>query len=96
MTSEPQPTVGFIGLGAMGSRMASNVAAAGFEMICFDAAGTEARAPAGAGIAANVGAVAVAADVIIFSLPNGDISASFFLAIRRQKAGATATPTTAV
>ena len=75
-TDQQQPIVGFIGLGAMGSRMAANVAAAGFEMICFDAAGTEARAPEGAKIGANVGAVAAAAEVIILSLPNGDISAS--------------------
>jgi 3-hydroxyisobutyrate dehydrogenase-like beta-hydroxyacid dehydrogenase len=68
--------VGFIGLGAMGSRMAANVAKAGFEMICFDVAGTEARAPEGAKIGASVGAVAAAADVIILSLPNGDISAA--------------------
>jgi 3-hydroxyisobutyrate dehydrogenase len=76
MTSEHNPTIGFIGLGAMGSRMAVNVAAAGFPMICFDAAGTEERAPAGAAVAASVGAVAAKAEIIILSLPNGAISAS--------------------
>ncbi len=70
-----QPVVGFIGLGAMGSRMAANVAKAGFQMICFDVAGTKDRAPDSARIAASVGAVAREADVIILSLPNGDISA---------------------
>ena len=74
--SEGQPIVGFIGLGAMGSRMAANVAKAGFQMICFDVAGTEARAPAGAEAAASVGAVAAKAEVIILSLPNGDILAA--------------------
>ena len=76
MASEQQPTIGFIGLGAMGSRMAANVAAAGFPMICFDVAGTKERAPEGAAIGASVGAVAAAAEVIILSLPNGAISAS--------------------
>ncbi|MDA1100403.1 MAG: NAD(P)-dependent oxidoreductase [Proteobacteria bacterium] len=76
MTVEQQPTIGFIGLGAMGSRMAANVAAAGFPMICFDVAGTRERAPAGAFIGASVGAVAAAAEIIILSLPNGAVSAS--------------------
>ncbi len=75
MASE-QPIVGFIGLGAMGSRMAANVAKAGFEMICYDLAGTRERAPEGAGIATSVGAVAAEAEVIILSLPNGDVSAA--------------------
>lgn len=76
MTSAQQPTIGFIGLGAMGSRMAANVAAAGFPMICFDVAGTRERAPGGAAIGASVGAVAAQAEIIILSLPNGAVSAS--------------------
>ena len=76
MPPTDKPTVGFIGLGAMGSRMAANIAAAGFPMICFDVSGTEDRAPDGATIAASVGAVAAAAEVIILSLPNGAISAA--------------------
>jgi len=76
MDPKQQPIVGFIGLGAMGNRMAANVAAAGFKMICFDVAGTEERAPEGTAIAASVGGVAAKADVIILSLPNGDISAA--------------------
>ncbi|NQV60221.1 MAG: NAD(P)-dependent oxidoreductase [Alphaproteobacteria bacterium] len=76
MASEQNPLIGFIGLGAMGSRMAANVAAAGFPMICFDVAGTKDRAPEGAAIAASVGAVAAAAEIIILSLPNGAVSAS--------------------
>ena len=42
------PTLGFIGLGNMGGPMAHNLAAAGHEVVCFDAAGTEALAPPGA------------------------------------------------
>ena len=76
MASEEKPTIGFIGLGAMGGRMAANIAAAGFPMICFDAAGTKERAPKGARVGASVGAVAAEAEIIIFSLPNGDVSAS--------------------
>lgn len=68
--------VGFIGLGAMGSRMAANVAAVGLDLICFDAAGTRDRAPEGARIAASVAEVAGAADVVIFSLPDGKASAA--------------------
>ena len=68
--------IGFIGLGAMGSRMAANVAKAGFELICYDAAGTAERAPQGARAAASVAAVAAEADVVFMSLPDGAISAS--------------------
>jgi 3-hydroxyisobutyrate dehydrogenase-like beta-hydroxyacid dehydrogenase len=68
--------VGFIGLGAMGSRMAANVARAGLDLICFDAAGTAERAPEGAKIAKSVAEVANVADVVIFSLPDGKVSAT--------------------
>ena len=68
--------IGFVGLGAMGSRMAANVAKAGFEMICFDAAGTAERAPAGAVAAGSVAEVAAQADIVFLSLPDGKISAS--------------------
>ncbi|MCS5606171.1 MAG: NAD(P)-binding domain-containing protein, partial [Alphaproteobacteria bacterium] len=68
--------IGFIGLGAMGSRMAENVAKAGFELICYDVAGTKERAPKDAKIGTSVGAVAAAAEVVILSLPNGDVSAA--------------------
>ena len=76
MAPEQHPTIGFIGLGAMGSRMAANVAAAGFPMICFDVAGSKERAPEGTAVGATVGAVAAQAEIIILSLPNGAISAS--------------------
>jgi len=69
-------TVGFVGLGAMGSRMAANVAAAGLDLICYDAAGTAERAPEGAGVAGSVAEVAAVADVVVFSLPDGKISAA--------------------
>ena len=34
---------GFVGVGAMGGPMAANIAAAGFDLIVYDTAGTEAR-----------------------------------------------------
>ena len=40
--------LGFIGLGQMGGPMAANIAANGFDLIVYDRAGTELRAPAGA------------------------------------------------
>jgi 3-hydroxyisobutyrate dehydrogenase-like beta-hydroxyacid dehydrogenase len=67
--------VGFIGLGAMGSRMTANLAAAGFDLVCFDAAGTEQRMPKGAAAASSARDVAAGADVILLSLPDGAASA---------------------
>ena len=64
-------SVGFIGLGAMGSRMAANVQNAGFSLVCYDSAGTVERAPAGADTAHSVTEVAQAADVVLLSLPDG-------------------------
>ena len=76
MVAEFRPMLGFIGLGAMGSRMAENIAKAGFELICYDVAGTRERAPKDAKIGTSVGAVAAAAEVVILSLPNGEVSAA--------------------
>ena len=61
MAAEFRPMVGFIGLGAMGSRMAENVTKAGFKLICYDVAGTKERAPKDAKIGTSVSAVAAAA-----------------------------------
>lgn len=64
-------TVGFLGLGKIGSPMAANVAAAGFDLVCFDIAGTVGRLPAGAVAAGSVAEVAGRADTILMSLPDG-------------------------
>ena len=40
--------LGFVGLGNMGGPMAANLAAAGFTLVCFEAAGTAERMPPGA------------------------------------------------
>ena len=64
-------TVGFIGLGNMGSRMAANVQRAGYPMVVHDvrpeAAGD--LVAAGAALAASPRDVAARADVILTSLP---------------------------
>ena len=64
-------TIGFVGLGNMGKPMADNVAAAGHDMVCFDAVGTDGRLPAGASAAASVSDVAQRADTVMLSVPDG-------------------------
>jgi 3-hydroxyisobutyrate dehydrogenase-like beta-hydroxyacid dehydrogenase len=63
--------VGFVGLGNMGRPMATNVAKAGFELICFDAAGTQERLPDGAIPAASLTDVFARADTVLLSVPDG-------------------------
>jgi 3-hydroxyisobutyrate dehydrogenase-like beta-hydroxyacid dehydrogenase len=64
-------TVGFLGLGNMGRPMATNVAAAGFDLLCYDAAGTAERLPPGARAAATADEVFAGADLVLLSLPAG-------------------------
>ncbi|MEM7041364.1 MAG: NAD(P)-dependent oxidoreductase [Pseudomonadota bacterium] len=68
-----QPTIGWIGLGQMGHRMAQHVANAGYPLIVADAASTD-LAPEGATIAASNHDVAERADIVILSLPDGAAS----------------------
>ncbi len=70
--SEPA-TIGFIGLGNMGGPMAANIAAAGFDLVCFDAAGTESRLPDGGRAAASATDLFRAAHTVFLSLPDGRI-----------------------
>jgi 2-hydroxy-3-oxopropionate reductase len=65
-------TVGFIGLGIMGSPMASNLLRAGFDVIGYDAvpASTQRLADAGGTVAAGISQATVDADVVITMLPN--------------------------
>jgi len=67
--------VGFVGLGNMGSALAANLVDAGLSVVAHDAVGP-ARAPEGSAYAESVGGVARAADVVVFSLPDGAISES--------------------
>jgi|TARA_B110000116_G_scaffold236270_1_gene221804 3-hydroxyisobutyrate dehydrogenase len=64
---------GFIGLGNMGAAMCSNLTKSGIEIVCYDVAGTAERAPAGARVANNILDVAMGADTIFLSLPDGPI-----------------------
>ncbi len=69
-------TYGFVGLGNMGGPMAANLAAflaadGQRPPVVFDAAGTAARAPAGAVCAKSAAGVARRADLVFLSLPDG-------------------------
>lgn len=61
--------IGFIGLGNMGAPMASNLIAAGHEVIGFDTVAQPEAIP----MAATAAAAAADAEVVITMLPNGDI-----------------------
>lgn len=67
-------TIGFIGLGNMGRPIADNIAAAGVDLVCFDAAGTEDRLPSGAKAMGSAEAVFAAADTVMISVPDGAIT----------------------
>ena len=76
-------TLGFIGLGNMGGPMAHNLAAAGHEVVCFDAAGTAALAPPGAPTAGSAAEVAQRARIVFLCLPDGPV----VLQVAREIAG---------
>jgi 3-hydroxyisobutyrate dehydrogenase len=67
-------TVGFIGLGNMGRPIADNIAAAGFDLVCFDAAGTDERLPTGALGATSAQQVFASADTVMISVPDGAVT----------------------
>jgi 3-hydroxyisobutyrate dehydrogenase len=67
-------TLGFIGLGNMGSVLAANLAASRHTVVAHDAAGPG-RQPAGVKYMETVAEIARAADVVVLSLPDGDASA---------------------
>ncbi|MGE0737100.1 MAG: NAD(P)-dependent oxidoreductase [Alphaproteobacteria bacterium] len=65
-------TIGFIGLGAMGKPMASNLAKKGFALVVYDtdAAPVKAISALGARAVGSVAEVARAADIVFTMLPN--------------------------
>jgi 3-hydroxyisobutyrate dehydrogenase-like beta-hydroxyacid dehydrogenase len=65
--------VGFVGLGNMGSALATNLVHAGHTVIAHDALGPE-QAPAGTTHVPTVADVARNADVVVLSLPDGRVS----------------------
>ena len=68
-----QPRVGFVGLGNMGTVLAANLVASGFEVVTYDVA-RPARAPQGARFVPDLGDVAAESDVVVLSLPDGAAS----------------------
>ena len=76
--------IGFIGLGNMGRPMATNLVKSGRDIVVHDAAGTQARAPQGAKLAASSTALAGRVEVIHLCVPDGRASES----IAREIGGA--------
>ena len=83
MTSDD---IGFVGLGNMGRPMATNLVNSGRGVVVHDAAGTQARAPRGAKLAASNAALAAAVEVVHLCVPDGRASES----IAREVASAPA------
>ena len=81
MTSD---AFGFVGLGNMGRPMAANLAGSGQDIVVYDAAGTQARAPRRARLAASNAALAGIVETIHLCVPDGRASQS----ITREIAGA--------
>ena len=69
--SKMNRVIGFAGLGQMGGPMAANIAKGGFEVHCFDIAGTDARLPEGGKAAGSLAELVENADTIFLSLPDG-------------------------
>jgi len=63
-------TVGFVGLGNMGSVLAGNLVGAGHHVMSHDVAGPG-RSPAGAEFVSDVAQLARDTDVVVLSLPDG-------------------------
>jgi 3-hydroxyisobutyrate dehydrogenase len=66
-------TIGWIGVGSMGHRMSRHLVEAGYAVVVADAVSTE-RAPPGTTVAKSNAEVAKQADIIILSLPDGNVS----------------------
>src|SRR5687767_13721327 len=76
------PRVGFVGLGIMGSRMAANLARAGFELTVFNRTARTARewaARHGARVADSPAEAAGASDVLVTMVVDGDDVAGVLL-----------------
>ena len=83
-------TVGFVGLGNMGSVLAGNLVGSGHDVVSHDLAGPE-RNPAGAAFADDLAELAGRVDVVVLSLPDGSASehvAMEIAAAPRRRVGA--------
>jgi 3-hydroxyisobutyrate dehydrogenase-like beta-hydroxyacid dehydrogenase len=66
-------TVGFVGLGNMGSALATNLVGSGFDVVTHDVAGAD-RSPDGARFTSDLAEVARTSDIVVLSLPDGTVS----------------------
>ena len=66
-------TVGFVGLGNMGSVLAANLVASGLDVVTHDLAGAD-RNPDGATFVDSIAELATRAPVVVLSLPDGRAS----------------------
>lgn len=66
-------TVGFVGLGNMGSVLAANLVQRGNDVVTHDVAGPG-RSPEGAAFADSLAELASRSEVAVLSLPDGDVS----------------------
>jgi hypothetical protein len=80
-------TIAFLGLGAMGSRMALNLAKAGFAVTVWnrDPARAEALGLAGARIAGSPRAAAQGADVVFSMVTDDRAARAIWLRLRRRR-----------
>lgn len=70
MTKE---TIGFIGIGNMGGPISKNLSDGGYHIVGYDIAGTAERVPEGATVGRNASDVATQSDIIMMSLPDGNV-----------------------
>ncbi len=82
---------GFIGIGNMGGPIAGNMAAGGFDLIVYDRAGVDVRAPEGVASAASADAVWEAAETVFLCLPDGAACADVVDGLRACKGRVTNT-----
>lgn len=74
------PTIGFVGLGNMGSVLAANLVASGHDVVTHDVQG-DGRSPDGASFAVDVPDVARRAEVIVCCLPDATASDAVIRAV---------------
>jgi 3-hydroxyisobutyrate dehydrogenase len=66
-------TTGFVGLGNMGGALSENLVRAGHDLVTCDVAGPS-GSPKGARFVQHVSELAARAEIVVFSLPDGDAS----------------------
>ena len=67
---EQKQVVGFVGYGAMASRMAQHIRDAGYEVVAYTPSAKGGHAPDGAKLLESARALAEASDIVMVSVPN--------------------------